>query len=440
MGRRRTFVLGILGALAILAGTVACIWALRSASAGSPGELAGFAQWLIGALGGLAATLALTLTVAIRQRQPHDAGHRAESAKTDVREGEARLQAIVRSAMDAILTVDAQQRIALFNAAAEKVFGCSASEAIGEPLDRFIPERFRAAHHSHLERFGRTGDTSRRMGMQTALWALRADGAEFPIEASISHATVRGDKLFTVILRDITARRNAEEEIRRSHEELREVSAAMLEVREAERTRVARELHDELGQALTALKMDVGLMGATIPPGRADLMEQIGNMEQLLDFTVATTRRISADLRPLVLDDLGLGAAAEWLVQNVAQRAGLPCELRIDPSCAVLGEPYASAIFRIMQESLTNVVRHAQAKQVEVRLDRSLAEAVLSVSDDGVGMDLGARAKPRSFGLRGINERVLLLGGKLNIDSRPGAGTTLVARIPLRSGGNREPA
>jgi PAS domain S-box-containing protein len=433
--RRRTLSLGILAALSILAGTIACIWALRSGP-GAAGQLGATAQWIIAALGGLAAALAFALTVAIR-RSPQDGS--GQVARTDVREGEDRLEAVVRSAMDAILTVDAQQRIVLFNAAAEKVFGCSASEALGEPLDRFIPERFRAAHRAHIERFGRTGDTSRRMGMQMPLRALRADGSEFPIEAAISHATVHGQKLFTVILRDITERRNAEEEIRRSHEELRQLSAAMLEVREAERTRIARELHDELGQALTALKMDVGLMGAAIPPERTDLAEQVATMRQLLDRTVTTTRRISADLRPLVLDDLGLGAAAEWLVQNVSQRSGLPCDLRIDPACVALGEPQASAIFRIMQESLTNVVRHAQAKRVEVHLDRCATQAVLSVRDDGVGMDSGARAKPRSFGLRGINERVLLLGGELSIDSRPGTGTTLVARIPLGNGGMREP-
>jgi signal transduction histidine kinase len=133
-----------------------------------------------------------------------------------------------------------------------------------------------------------------------------------------------------------------------------------------------------------------------------------------------------------VLDHLGLEAAAQWLTQNFSQRCGLPCDLRVDPSCSTLGEPYASALFRIMQESLTNVVRHARAKRVEVRLDRSGREAVLSVRDDGVGMEQEARAKPRSFGLRGISERVLLLEGQVQIASAPGAGTTLLVRIPLR--------
>ena len=345
------------------------------------------------------------------------------------REAEARLDAIVASAMDAILAIGHDQRILLFNAAAEKMFGCSAAQAIGAPLDRFLPERFRSAHRAHIERFAHTGETSRRMGLQSTLWALRADGTEFPIEASISQASAGGQKLLTVILRDVTERVNAEREIARAHAELRELATAMHEVREAERTRIARELHDELGQALTGLKMDVAMLDAKIAP---ELRERTAAMRELLDATVATTRRISADLRPLVLDDLGLGAAAEWLAQNLAQRAAVACDLHVDPACAQLGEPHASALFRVMQEALTNVARHARARRVAVRLERSGDTAVLTVSDDGVGMDAGARAKPRSFGLRGIGERVFLLGGEMSLTSNPGNGTTLVARIPLR--------
>ena len=357
------------------------------------------------------------------------------AATRELREGEARLEAIMRSAVDAIITIDADQRIVLCNVAAEEMFRCTPEEAIGAPLERFIPERFRAPHRTHVERFAHTGETSRRMGLQTALWARRADGTEFPIEASISQATVGGRKLLTVILRDITERTKAEQEIRRAHAELRELAQAMHEVRETERTRIARELHDELGQALTALKMDVDLLGGTIPQDRADLLERTDAMRALLDSTVATTRRISTDLRPLVLDDLGLGAAAEWLAQSFAQRTRIPCGVSVDADCAQLGEPHASALFRIMQESLTNVARHAHAKRVEVRLERSGDNAVLTVRDDGVGMDHAARPNSRSFGLRGIGERALLLGGTVELGSRPGAGTTLVARIPITRAG-----
>ena len=371
------------------------------------------------------------LTVILRDvAERVTAAQELELARAEVRAGEQRLNAIVQSAMDAIIAIDSDQRVVLFNAAAEKMFGCSVAEAMGESLDRFIPQRVRTAHRAHVARFADTGETPRRMGVRSILLGLRADGTEFPIEASISQVVIGGQKLLTVILHDITQRARAEEEIRRANDELRGLSLGMLEVREAERTRIARELHDELGQILTALKMDVGLFSARIPHDRADLAEYAASMNRLLDSTVATTRRISSDLRPLVLDDLGLGAAAEWLLEGLAQRAGIAFELKIDPSCAELGEPHASTLFRIMQESLTNVARHSRATRVAVRLTREGADAVLTIADNGVGMKSDARAKPGSFGLRGILERVLLLGGVLSITSDPSGGTLVLARLP----------
>jgi signal transduction histidine kinase len=180
-------------------------------------------------------------------------------------------------------------------------------------LDRFLPARFRGAHGRHVENFGRTGVTSRRMGDVTTLWALRTNGEEFPIEASISQAVEEGKRYFTVILRDITLRKQGEDEIRRSQQELRELSARVLEAREEEKTRIARELHDELGQLLTALKMDLSWMRAQLPDA---LHEKADEMAALLDQTVTSTRRISADLRPLMLDDLGLADAASWLIST----------------------------------------------------------------------------------------------------------------------------
>jgi signal transduction histidine kinase len=163
-------------------------------------------------------------------------------------------------------------------------------------------------------------------------------------------------------------------------------------------------------------------------------------MRGLLDSTVQTTRRISADLRPLVLDDLGLAAAIEWLVDQLRQRARVDCDLVMDSSLADLPEPYASAIFRVMQESLTNVVKHARASRVELQLAREGGSAVLTVRDDGVGMGQADQAKPRSFGLRGIRERILGLGGEVRIVSQPGGGTIVVVRVPLGDAPGREAA
>src|SRR5262249_12612121 len=153
--------------------------------------------------------------------------------------------------------VNEEQKIVLFNAAAEQVFGVKQPEAIGSPLERFIPQRFRGTHVEHMRRFGETGTSSRRMGHQRIVAGLRANGEEFPIDASISQVVERGRRFYTVILRDVTQRVRAENELRASREEIKEMALAANRVREQEKSRIARELHDELGQALTALKIDV---------------------------------------------------------------------------------------------------------------------------------------------------------------------------------------
>ena len=346
---------------------------------------------------------------------------------------EARLRSILDSAMDAIITVDDSQHIVLFNAAAERVFGCPRTEAVGAPLNWFIPERFRPHHGDHIRRFRETGTSSRRMGEARIVMGLRRSGEEFPIDASISQIEEQGKHFYTVILRDVTERLRAEGELRASREEIRDLALAANTVREQEKSRIARELHDELGQALTALKIDVVWMKQNLSAPAGDLAGKLTEMQLLLDGTVAATRRISADLRPLVLDDLGLAAGAEWLVQNFTGRTSIPCELAMEQGLE-LREPYATTVFRVLQESLTNIARHASATQVEVTLQRERDKVVLEVSDNGVGFSTAAPRKSASFGLMGVRERAALLGGEVTIESAPGAGTRVELRLEVREG------
>ena len=346
---------------------------------------------------------------------------------------QARLAAIVDSAMDAVITIDEKQNIVLFNRAAEQVFGVRRQEAIGTSLDRFIPARFRRGHHGHVERFGATGVTSRRMGDVTTLWALRADGTEFPIEASISQAREGGHHLFTVILRDITVRKQHEDELRRSQQELRELSARVLEAREEEKARIARELHDELGQLLTALKMDLSWMRERLD-GKPDVAQKAAEMGALLDQTVTATRRISADLRPLMLDDLGLADAAQWLVDDFAKRSGIEATVDMPESEVFdrLAKPVQTAIYRAVQESLTNIARHAGAKRAWVVFSHDDGALRVEVEDDGRGIALEDLAKVRSLGLKGMRERIAYLGGSLDIGRAPRGGTRLRVKVPLQ--------
>ncbi|HWH41415.1 MAG TPA: PAS domain-containing sensor histidine kinase, partial [Usitatibacter sp.] len=344
---------------------------------------------------------------------------------------EARLRGILDSAMDAIITVDERQHIVLFNYAAEVVFACPRDQAIGAPLAWFIPERFREGHGEHVRRFGSTGPTSRRMGGARVVVGLRRNGEEFPIEASISQTAEHGQRFYTVILRDVTERVRNEEELRHSREELRQFAVAANSVREQEKSRIARELHDELGQALTALKIDVGWLKERLAASGGEVGLKLSNMQVLLDGTVAAARRISADLRPLMLDDLGLVAACDWLVNNFTQRTGIACELAMSGDELDLPDPYATALFRVLQESLTNVARHAEASLVEVTLERDDTHVMLTVRDNGKGFATADPRKPNSFGLLGLRERAYLLGGQSRISSEPGRGTTVELQLPF---------
>jgi len=366
--------------------------------------------------------------------------HQRRASDTALRNVQARVGGIVESAMDAIITVDQSQHIVLFNAAAEHVFGCPRDEAIGAPLAWFIPERYRKSHPDHVRRFGETGSTSRRMGAQRIVMGaqrivmgLRRNGEEFPIEASISQTTEHGHIFFTVILRDVTARVRAEQDLRASKDELRELASAAHTVREQEKSRIARELHDELAQSLTSLKMDVVAAREELSPQQQSLCAKMVAMQENLDAMVAATRRIAADLRPLMLDDLGLVPAAEWLAESFTQRTGIRCAFSVDPPELDLQEPHATAIFRILQESLTNVARHARATLVEVTLDGSGEDVVLRVRDNGRGFDPAAPRKAASLGLVGLRERTSLLGGEITIEAAPGRGTVIAVHMPLQS-------
>jgi PAS domain S-box-containing protein len=354
-----------------------------------------------------------------------------ERAKSDAQSARTRLAGIIDSAMDAIITVDEDQRIILFNTTAEALFGCPQAEALGSPLTRFIPERFRGVHGEHIRRFGRAGVASRRMATQRIVMGLRRNGQEFPIDASISQVTLEGRKYFTVIVRDVTERLRADEALRRSKEDLYEMATVSATAREQEKSRIARELHDELAQSLTALRMDVEWLKNHGFAPEEPASSRLAAMQAMLERMVKATRRIAADLRPLMLDDLGLVPAAQWLVENFKERHGIECDITITPPELELVDPQATAVYRIMQESLANAARHAKASRVDVTLTSVDGHVRLQVCDDGIGFDLSDPRKPNSFGLVGLRERAHLVDGEITIDTAPGDGTRIDVRIPL---------
>jgi PAS domain S-box-containing protein len=231
------------------------------------------------------------------------------------------------------------------------------------------------------------------------------------------------------IMSDITERKRIEDELQKSREQLRNLSGYLESVRERERTNIAREIHDELAQALTALKMDLSWLDHRLPSDPQSLIEKTKSMNNLIDSTIHTVKRISAELRPGILDDLGLVAAIEWQAEEFQNRTGIRCRITVDPDDVTVDQDRATAIFRIFQETLTNVARHARATRVSVNLKERAGKLTLRVKDNGIGITEEQISDPRSFGLIGMQERVIPWNGKISFKGIPDKGTTVIVRV-----------
>jgi PAS domain S-box-containing protein len=347
---------------------------------------------------------------------------------------ERRLAAMVETTTDAILILDHEQKITLANQAAERLFGYPQERLLHQPIEMLIPPRFHRAHHHHVEGFGKTGTSVRRMGGEANVVGMRSDGAEFPIDASISHLMEDGKPLYTVILRDITERKRAEQELRLSREYLRNLYDNLQTIREEERKRIARELHDDLGQTLGAVRIDLTLLRNTLPANLPELEKNAELIDRLLLSAITSVRRISSDLRPRPLDDLGLVPALQMLAGEFSQRHNIVCEVGAPAEDVRLPDDIASPVFRMVQESLNNVAKHADATHVHIEL--SINENILSltIADNGKGFTTDDTKKPESFGLIGMRERAWAMGGSLEVNSGvtgDSKGTAISISIPL---------
>ena len=242
------------------------------------------------------------------------------------------------------------------------------------------------------------------------------------------HESDYGRVIVSVI--DITGRKRAEAELLRSREELRNLAAYRESAREEERTRISREIHDVLGQDLTALKLDLAWLRQRIPAGQDLLLRKVESMSALVDSTAQTVRRISRQLRPSILDDLGLAEAVALHVREFEERTGISCSLALPEHGFPGNREVGTAFFRILQEALTNVILHAGARSVEVALGWDGKAGTLRVADDGRGIRPEEAAGERSFGLIGIRERVAALGGTVSVSGETGRGTTVEVRVP----------
>jgi len=269
------------------------------------------------------------------------------------------------------------------------------------------------------------------IGEDAAVAAMKAGAHDYIMKGTLARLIPAVERE----LREAAVRQErkwAEEQLKSSHEQLRALSGHLQSVREEEGTRIALEIHDELGQALTGLRMDLTWLGSRLRQDQKSLLKRIQAMSKLIDATIQAVRRISTELRPRVLDDIGLMAALEWQAQDFQTRTGIRCKFSSRVEELSLDQDRSTAVFRIFQETLTNVVRHAHATSVNISLRDNAGNLILEVRDNGKGIADGEISDARSLGLLGMRERAALFGGEVDISGIAGRGTRVTVRIPLR--------
>lgn len=330
----------------------------------------------------------------------------------------------------AIFMLDTDGRVASWNSGAQRIKGYTRDEIIGRHFSAFYtPEDIAGGKP---ERELRTAAAVGRL--EDEGWRVRRDGSRFWATVAISAVHDASGKLlgFAKVTRDSTERMRVAE-----LERANEVSTQVQIARENEQKRIARELHDDLAQRLTALKMSVAVLDADLSAqaATAPLTAQTHELRLQIDWMTAALRRIAADLRPPLLDDLGLAAALDWMAEDFTKRYGVRASVELQPAEPELSEFAATTLFRIVQEALTNVARHAHADTVHVRMMCAGPSVSLEIDDDGIGVALertaDRTADKRSFGLLGIRERVRQLRGDVSFSSSPGRGFRISVRIPV---------
>ena len=349
-----------------------------------------------------------------------------KKAEAALKDSEEKFKILFESAPDAYYLSNLEGTFIDGNKAAEKLFGYKKNELIGNNfLKMNILDKDEISRMVKLLVLN-----SRGMSTGTDEFILkRKDNRKVFTEILTHPVKIKDKNLVLGIARDITRRKKAEEEAEASGKKLRDLARHLQSVREQERTNIAREMHDELGQLTTALKMDIVRMKNQM--SEEPLIKELQAMSDLTDVTIKTIKRMSSDLRPGILDDLGLLPALEWYLNEYQTRTGIQCSLDITPRNIDLDPERTTAVYRILQETFTNVARHARASRVTANLKKEKNILKLRISDNGIGITQEEISNTQSFGLIGIQERAEVFGGNVKITGKKGKGTTLVATIPL---------
>ncbi len=328
-----------------------------------------------------------------------------------------------------VLLVDSDHHIIMANSAVTKHLGKKPEDIIGGYCPKVIHGLDGPWYACPLEEAVEKG-----VGIEREVFDKEArrwiNSAIYPTNVYIQG----GKRVFFHMVTDVTKRKQLERRLKTSHKKLRRVSANLESVREEERKHVAREVHDELGQTLAALKIDLSWLAKRLPEEQELLHNKTQAMNTLVDEAIQTVKRVISELRPGILDDLGLEAAMEWQAQEFENLAGIKCEFSSGSNEIVLDQDRSTALFRIFQEALTNVARHANATKVKASVEEGRRKIVLKIRDNGNGIEKRQLYNPKAFGLIGMRERARLLGGSLKISSVSGRGTTVTLSIPRKKG------
>jgi len=327
-----------------------------------------------------------------------------------------------------VMLVDENHYILQANSAVRAQLGVAPEDIIGKYCPTVIHGRDKPIDACPLEEAAKTNQAVEQE-IFDAVSGRWVRSAIYPTRG----LTADGGRIFFHMISDITDRKQADEQLRTSREQLRALSLYLESVREEERTNLAREIHDELGSLLTGLKIDLSWLAKKTSREQELTLAKIKSMYELIDEAIQTVKRISTELRPGVLDDLGLSAAIEWAGQEFEKRTEIKLEFTSGPKDIILDGDRSTAIFRIFQEALTNIVRHANATKVRISLKQDGDRVILRIRDNGKGIDKKQLSDPKAFGLIGMRERAMSKGGDVKISGTPGGGTTIIVSIPLKN-------
>jgi PAS domain S-box-containing protein len=343
----------------------------------------------------------------------------------------ASLLAVIHSATEGVIVIDATRQIVLVNHKAEKMFGYSARQLLDKSVDLLLLPRI-GSERRRMERLAAIRVSGRRTRL--GLRGLHSNGDVFPISASISPITVRGEMFLMATLRDLRGQVSTERRRFVKTAELRRLAMSSQQAHEVEKRRFSRELYDDIGQRLSVLKLDLDWLENSLPDTNDNMPARVAQMQGMLDKVITLTKSMASALRPPLLDDFGLMPAVEWMTDHFQKKNGVRCTIEgIGMKHVKLDDPIESAVFRVIQEGLLNIEKHARARNAKVVLHYTGMQLEISIEDDGIGLGPECDSKPGCYGLVAMQERIFILGGTISIKNTKPQGVAIHASIPIDS-------